>query len=217
VPLFARADIAPAALAYFKIFSKTPPPDIVAKLESTPAACNALYLRGVLDELRQFGKHEELKAKAASHLSAPGPAKLYELILERWERDFGADLVRQSLSLIWASRRGLSEAELADLLGNNGQPLPRARWTLVYLAAESSLAQHCGLLAFFHDYVRNSVQQHYVSTKESERAAHLQLADSFDEQGTSARRINELPWQLQQVAAWQRRDRGRVPVPARRR
>jgi ATPase involved in DNA replication initiation len=64
VPLFARADIAAAVLAYFKIFSKTPPPDIVAKLESTPAACNALYLRAVLDELRQFGKHEELKAKA---------------------------------------------------------------------------------------------------------------------------------------------------------
>ena len=70
VPLFERADIMPVALAYFKVFSKTPPPDLVATLESTPAACNALYLRAVLDELRQFGKHEELKARAADYLSA---------------------------------------------------------------------------------------------------------------------------------------------------
>ena len=33
-------------------------------------------------------------------------------------------LVREALSLLWAARRGLSEAELMDLLGGNGEPLP---------------------------------------------------------------------------------------------
>ena len=120
VPLFSRADIALAVVAYFKIFSKTPPPDLLAKLESTPAASSALYLRAVLDELRQFGIHETLQAKAADYLSAPDVPDLFDRILTRWHDDFGKDpehpdLVRRSLCLISCARFGLAEGELLDL------------------------------------------------------------------------------------------------------
>ena len=102
VPLFAVAEITSAALSYFQVFGKTPPPDIVAKLESTAAARNALYLRAVLDELRQFGKHDELRMKATYYLSAPDLPELFNRILSRWHDDFGnerehPDLVRRSL------------------------------------------------------------------------------------------------------------------------
>jgi len=213
VPLFARADIAPAALAYFKIFSKTPPQDIVAKLESTPAACNALYLRAVLDELRQFGKHEQLAAKAADYLSASDPKELYERILERWEKDFGEALVRRSLSLISAARRGLSEAELLDLNGEGNNPLPRAHWSPLFLATEHSLTSRRGLLGFSHDHLRQAVQKRFLSSETDRCQAHLRLADYFgvtklgphdlfNATRLHARRLEELPWQLAKGNAW---------------
>jgi tetratricopeptide (TPR) repeat protein len=196
VPLFARGDIAPASLAYFTMFGKTPPAEIVERIASTPPARNALYLRALLDELRQYGKHEELGTKATDYLSAPDPMKLYERILARWEHDFGEQLVRQSLSLVWAARRGLSEFELSELLGENGEPLPRAIWTPFYLAAEFSLAQQTGLLNFSHSYVRDAVENRYLRSEEEIRLRHQVLADYFKRQKeATTRKLNELPWQ----------------------
>jgi hypothetical protein len=177
VPQFARTDIAPAALAYFKVFGKTPPPDVVPTLESTPAACNALYLRTVLDELRQFGKHEELLANAAGYLSASDPKELYDRILARWEQDFGKDLVRQTVCLIWAARSGLSESELLDLLGKDGEPLPRSKWTPLYLAAGSSLARRLGRLHFGHDYLCQAAATRYLPNDSDRSLIHGQIAD----------------------------------------
>jgi len=197
VPLFTQADIAPASLAYFKMYSKTPPPDIVESLESTPAARNALYLRAVLDELRQFGKHEELKAKAVDYLSASSPVQLYERILKRWQQDFGEEPVRQSLSLIWASRRGLSEVEILDLLGKQAkprEPFPRAKWTPFYLAAENAIAQQSGLLNFSHEFIRCAVEAMFLSSEANRRAIHKRLANYFLDSSNSNRGAPELIW-----------------------
>jgi hypothetical protein len=207
VPIFSPAEITPAARAYFKIFSKTPPPDLVAKLESTPAACNALYLRAVLDELRQFGRHEQLQAKAAGYLSAPDPPELFDRILSRWEEDFGVDLVRQTLSLIWAARHGLSESEILDLLGklptcaafdaHTGlskeeilerleeirepwAPMPRATWEPFFFASESGFVVQAGLLTFSQAYLREAVERRYLRAPEAKRSAHERLASYFE-------------------------------------
>jgi len=56
---------------------------------------------------------------------------LYEKILDRYENDYEHEdaqkgMVRRAMSLIWASRRGLSDNELFELLGKGGQQLPRA-------------------------------------------------------------------------------------------
>jgi nephrocystin-3 len=207
VPLFSRADIAPAALSYFKIFSKTPPSDIVARMEATPAACNALYLRAVMDELRQYGKHEEIEATAASYLSAPDIAELFDRILARWEMDYGVDLARNSLTLIWAARRGLSEAEILDLLGKQPtcdvfgaysrlseaemltllkeireprEPMPRSKWTPFFFASESGFIVQAGLLTFSHSYLRKAVEKRYLPTPEAKRSVHERLALYFE-------------------------------------
>ena len=71
-------------------------------------------------------------------------------------------LVRDAMSLIWAARRGLSEAELLDLLGADGEPLPAAYWSPLSLAAEQSLVSRSGLIGFFHDYVRRAVEGRYL-------------------------------------------------------
>ncbi len=204
VPLFSRDDIAPAARAYFDIFSKKLPKEILAKIENTAAAANALYLRAVLDELRQFGIHEELEAKAKGYLSAPDMQSLFDRVLTRWHEDFGQDrehpdLVRRSLSLIACSRFGLSEAELLDLLGKKkadgkSEPLPRRPWTPFYLAAENALAQRAGLLTFGHDYLRATVERRYLADGAAARHFQLQLAGYFGSiPEPTDRKLDELP------------------------
>jgi len=176
VPLFAQEDIVPAARAYLAIFSKKVSNELLAKIEKTPAACNALYLRAVLDELRQFSKYEEIEAKAADYLSSRDPNELYERILTRWEYDFGAAIVRQSLCLIWAARGGLSESELLDLLGRDNEPLPRVVWTPFYRAAAGELAFACYGLAFAHSYLSSAVERKYLCSPQDRSSPHKNLA-----------------------------------------
>ncbi|KAB2946443.1 MAG: tetratricopeptide repeat protein (plasmid) [Candidatus Methanoperedens sp.] len=223
VPLFARDDIAPAAKAYFDIFSKRLHREILAKIEDTAAAANPLFLRAVLDELRQFGLSKELENKdfrkkleeeAFNYLKAPDPLALFNLILNRWDRDFGQDdeypdLVRRSLCLIACSRFGLSESELLDLLGKKNadgkyEPLPRRPWTPFYLAAENDLAQRAGLLTFGHDYLRAAVQRRYLDDEAAACHFRHQLAGYFGSipQPTD-RKLDELPLLLRDVEQWE--------------
>ncbi len=93
---------------------------LMEKIISDPQSANPLGLRLLLDELRQFGSHENLEAEMERYLAADSIPSLFQLVLTRCERDYETDrpgLVREALSLLWAARRGLSEAELLDMLG----------------------------------------------------------------------------------------------------
>jgi tetratricopeptide (TPR) repeat protein len=223
VPLFGRDDIAPAAKAYFDIYSKRLPNEILAKIEDTAAAANPLYLRAVLDELRQFGLRKELENKdfrkkleeeAFDYLKASDPPTLFDLILTRWDEDFGKDgeypdHVRRSLCLIACSRFGLSETELLDLLGKKNadgkyEPLPRRPWIPFYLAAENALAQRAGLLTFGHEYLRAAVERRYLSDGAAARNFRLQLTDYFGRiPELTNRKLDELPVLLRDTGQWE--------------
>jgi len=210
VPLFGSADIIPAAETYFALFSKKLPKDILIKLESNPAATNALYLRSVLDELRQFGRHEGLIDKAAGYLAAPNLPDLFNRILTRWHDDFGnekehPDLVRRSLCLIACARFGLSEAELLDMLGKGKEPIPRRYWTPLYLAIENALVQRAGLLTFGHDYLRAAVHRRWLMDDKTAQPFRLHLAEYFGKiPELSDRKLDELPTLLRDTAQWER-------------
>lgn len=195
--LFGPEEVDGAAAAYLGLYGKTLPAAIQARLQRTPAAANPLYLRAFLDELRQFGRHEKLAEWADSYLACGDLPALYGRILDRWSEDFGASLVREAFCLIAAARYGLSDAELLDLLGHDGQPLPRRQWTPLYLAAEGSLSLKAGLLTFGHDYLRQAVTRRWLADPDAMCATHVRLADYFEGQpGWPDRKLAELPWQL---------------------
>ena len=180
--------------------------DRVLEIAGAPQTANPLYLLALLEELMLWGDHLTLGTRIAHYLSARTIPDLYQKILERYEEDYERErpgLVRDAMSLLWAARRGLSEAELMDLLGADGQPLPAAYWSPLYLAAERSLISRSGLIGFFHDYFREAVHK-YLPTEEDWRHAHLRLADYFQRLEFSPRQVDELPWQLAQAEAWQR-------------
>ena len=166
---------------------------------------NPLFLRVLLEELRLWGEHQTLGERIGHYLAASTIPALYQLVLGRWETDYERErpgMVGEAMSLLWAARRGLSEAELLDLLGTNGQPLPAAYWSPFSLAAEQSLGSRAGLIGFAHDYLRQAVRDRYLSTEGHQQAAHLRLAGYFDSRRDQPRGVIELPWQLTRARAW---------------
>ena len=167
-----------------------------------------MYLRALLDELRVFGAHEQLEVRIAYYLAAQTvPPSLYQRILARYEEDYEPHrphLVRDAMWLLWAARRGLSENELLDLLGEDGLSLPSAWRSPLHLAAEQALVSRSGLIGFFHDYLRQAVAARSLPSEQERHGAHQHLADYFAAQEIGARKIDELPWQLAEAKAWPR-------------
>ena len=199
------------------------------RIAAAQQTSNPLYLRALLEELRLFGKYEELDEKITYYLEAQDPYELYKKVIIRWEEDYEEDndLVGESMSLIWAARRGLSEGEVLDILGKDGEPLPQAVWSPLFLAAEGSLVNRSGLLNFFHDYLRDAIRDAYIPTEKLQQETHLRLADYFEKKRTvpleadgltedvdikemlealliSPRIVDELPWQLAQAKEWEK-------------
>jgi nephrocystin-3 len=214
---------------------------------------NAFFLRSLLEELRVFGRFEELDQRIDFYLQAPDAAHLCQRMLQRMEGDYGAELLREVMCLIWGARRGLTETELLELTN-------RTRLELSHLlnALDFHLLRRQGRLAFFHDCLSQAVRQRYLCDSADERsgepssarkiegrigdnsvvrpptpspltdrerlllfetcydpvvrpatpsprlALHRRLAAYFEKQPLSLRRVDELPWQLQQAEEWER-------------
>lgn len=195
------------------------------QLVAAPGCPNPLFLRTVLEELRQFGSFEELPARVASYLAATTPRELFLMVLRRWQEDFdGKDrqapnfaLTRRALTHLWAVREGLSEAEWLDLLGDGTDPLPRAFWTPLSLALEPHLSQRSGLFAFGHDFLRQAVEAEFLAEAAAQRAAHLAVADYFErhlqQREMTPRKAAEWPFQLHAAEAWDRLEACLTDIP----
>jgi tetratricopeptide (TPR) repeat protein len=220
-------------LNYLERYSKALSAEPTRRIAAAPQTGNGLYLSTLLNELRQFGSHEELGKRIGWYLEAEGPFELYRKVIERWEQDYGKpdtasggaagetiaqrlrhalqpkskstrkSIVQESLVRIWAARRGLSETELLESLGTAGSPLPRAVWSPLYLAAGDALIDRGGLLTFAHDFLREAVREAYLPEERQKKCAHRTLAGYFQAQPQGTRQLDELPWQMQQAAEWQ--------------
>lgn len=173
----------------------------VKRIANAEQSANPLYLRVLLDELRIFGIYEELDQRIDHYLIAKTPIELYKLVIERWESDFGKDenkkkttLVADTLTMFWSTRHGLNEAEMLDILGNKGNPLPRAKWSPFFLSMGDALVSKGGLLNFSHGHLKKAVEVKYLTSKEQQKKARFKLAGYFDRQETGARKADELPW-----------------------
>jgi tetratricopeptide (TPR) repeat protein len=195
------------AESYLSQFRKRLSPHQLNRIATSPKTANPLFLVSLLNELRLFGEYEMIDELITHYLQASSIEMLFDLILTRFEQDYNRDhpkLVQDAFSLIYASRNGLSESELQDLLGQNGSPLPHAYWSPLYLAAEPSLVNRNGLIGFFHQYFRSAVARRYVPNEETIRDLHRKLGDYFAVQPLNKRKVDELPWQYQKAKEWDR-------------
>ena len=190
---------------FFSGYRRTLEPTLRDQLLAAEGTRNPLFLRTVLEELRQFGSFENLPSAVAHFLTATDPAELFRRVIKRWQEDFDADcdLVRRSLRHLCAARMGLSEAEWLELLGSGDDPLARRVFRPLLLAMGPHLAQRAELLTFGHDFLRQAVEFEFLTDAADRRAAHRLLADYFDGQTAMARhRAAEWPWQHVEAEQW---------------
>src|SRR5262249_9563739 len=64
------------------------------------------------------------------------------------------------------------------------------------------LVNHSGLLTFVHPEARDAVERAYLPEQVDRQRARRRLADYFAQRLWSPRTIEELPWQLTALAAW---------------
>jgi tetratricopeptide (TPR) repeat protein len=213
VPLFSRVDIAPVAEAYLHLFWKKLPPDILARLEVAPAATNALFLRSVLDELRQCESQEDMKKRADNYLHAPDLTVFFDRVLTRWDDDFNRsekcpNLVHRSLCLIACTRFGLSETELLFLLGTKSKqgiidPLRNRHLKPFLRTIENFLFQAAGIFNFGHDSLRAAVRRRWLNDEETAQFFRIQLIEYFKNiPKPTDRKLDELPPLLFNTGQW---------------
>ncbi len=177
--------------------------DLVRRISEDEKCSQPLFLRTLLEELRLFGRHSLLAGRIEHYLATTGPEDLFRMVLERLEEDFGRDEISDVMSLIWASRDGLTEDDLVAITG-----IPQPTISMVAMGLDYHLLTKNGIRTFFHDYLRRAVEVRYLNEEETRRSQHLRLADYAERVITAEpataplfRFARELPAQLHAAGA----------------
>jgi WD40 repeat protein len=188
-------------------------PDQRAALLAKTDAGTPLYLLAALEELRTLGTYEEITQRIAE--LPPTTHELFAWILKRLENDdgfrdalgrrAGRELVPRCAALLGASRYGLSQRELTDLL-DTGDPQGNIA-ALLYLL-RPYLLRRAELLDFQHSQFRAAAEEAWLKTDVQRQAANARLVEYFRQQadpeknqswrGESGRPLLELPFHLAQ-------------------
>jgi tetratricopeptide (TPR) repeat protein len=164
-----------------------------------PKTMNPLFMKTLLQELRLYGDHDTLNDWLTHLIEAETVSNLFDKILGRFEKDYNRDrpnLVQDSFSLIQCSRYGLSENELQELLGENGQPLPPLFWSPLSIASNSFLVNQSGLLNIFHTFFQKALESRYFKNPEAKKKTYKKLADYWTDKELTPRKRMEYPWHL---------------------
>lgn len=133
----------------------------VERIALSSQAANPLYLTSLLDELRIVGSFERLEMMIEQYLSAPSVPALLERILERLESVFGGHFVKQSLSLVWNSPRGISEEEILQSVEQTGISVSIGNWKALVRATRSILLETAGWFRICHPAWRTAIGNRY--------------------------------------------------------
>jgi hypothetical protein len=173
---------------------------------------NPLYILVALEELRVFGRFEEL-GRRISGLPDSVPA-LFEQVLERIESDFTPALVGDCMSYIACGRHGMTAEELQTLLKAHAPridpdaevpKLPDMSWSRLYRSLNAYLFECSGVIDFFHGQLKEAVGKRYLQEERSRDAAHQAIADYLERRWREpyARALDELPHQHIRARDWQ--------------
>jgi len=187
-------------VSWLESFGRKLDPAILNEIVTAPQTGEPLYLSTLLEELRMFGSFEELPNRVSKALCANSAKELYGQMLIRLESGCGPSRVRDFFSFMQVSRRGLTESELAILLGSGKRPLPSAYLSTLLLAAREALACTRGRLRAERAELRDAVAARYLAA--GDNAWRERLVEHFMEEPWSRRKLEELPWQLAALARW---------------
>lgn len=216
--------------------AKSLDPKQIQLLLENPATKNPLFLLIALEELRGFGSYEQLEKRIRLFPSGEDAVtELFVQVIHRLQDEFDSGEVYDVLSLLASARRGLSDRELLDLLEGTDVPISSSKSDLFPILRQLRpyLQHRGGLRDFFHRNLYKAVKDQFLPDEAAISSAHQQLAfyfesqdyftESLEEQRARAKRlpptprpvnirkVDELPWQLLQVAKLSGKDDPKSP------
>jgi len=160
---------------YLSEYHKTIPVELLRRVIADSKASSPLYLRVIAEELRLHGEYETIEALIARYIDTVDLFEVFQVMLERIEHDFDAATIGAFLSVIWASRSGLTEEELMDLVGLNRLTMSRLLFAFDY-----HFVRREGRLGYFHDYLRYAVEKRYLADEQTQLSMHRKVAAYFN-------------------------------------
>jgi tetratricopeptide (TPR) repeat protein len=188
---------------YFAMFAKELTPSRIERIAKNKESENPLALRTLLDELRMFGKHEELDAKIDEYLAANSIPELFALALERCEETFNygtGNFVQEALSFLYVAQGGLLETEIRAFTG--AAPL---YWSQLFYGMASHLMVRSGKIMLSHSFIRDAVKSRYLPDDAAENEYRKKLVESVnapDAEVSPGRKYEEMAHQLFESADW---------------
>ena len=169
---FSRTDCEVFIHRYLEKFRKPLPQELVQLVLQHPHCGNPLFLRTLLEEMRIFGVHEQLRQKLEHYLESITIDDLFEKVLERVEADNRPADVKAVLEVLWAAKESFAEDELLEISG-----VPPAVWAAIHIALDDSLIGDIGRVLFCHDYMRKAVEDRYLATEEDRARIRICMAE----------------------------------------
>ncbi|HNV70689.1 MAG TPA: NACHT domain-containing protein, partial [Candidatus Ozemobacteraceae bacterium] len=174
------------------------------RLIEAPGSGNPLILRSLLWEMRRKNFAESKDDQFRELLLRGSVEELTRELMTRAHRDLDLErpeLVSETLSLLWAARRGLTDRELQDLLAAPDHPLPHLQMSVVRSRLDGLVFSHNGLMSLFHPSLRELIEMRFLKDPDKCRELHLKLAEYFLKSPTAWRRLEEGPWHLYKAGA----------------
>lgn len=183
-------------------YRKKLPTELIWAITNSPLATLPINLMIILEELRIFGRHEQLESTLSDYLRANDTKELFMKVIARWERDFNpacADMVKTTLTCIFMTVTGHSEAELREILGDK-LPIPHAHWAPFFHAISKWLLRVRGNLKIGNQAFIDAIIEKYLQYPENVITAHQKTAHYFlrklQNEKPGGRAFTELPYAL---------------------
>jgi len=163
--------------AYLERYTKKLDADRVEQILACELARSPLFLRVLLEELRQCGRFESLTEQIIHYTMLNSDedltiSKLFEKVLERLEKDCGHTEVKMVTTALWSSRGGLAETDLLAISG-----LAPMHWSPIALALDNSIDKNGHKLALDHEHLRQAIGNRYLLSKSDESQVRLRIID----------------------------------------
>lgn len=119
---------------------------------------NPSLLQLFIEELIQFGIHEQLDGFIDRFVSAGNREEFISRVLDVIEEDFGTSMTGKILGLLACTEYGMDEKIMTDELR-----LGPLDWSAIYNAVESIVSRHDGLISIKEDYVFRCIEERYLT------------------------------------------------------
>lgn len=151
------------SVRYLNEYSKQLPVDLLNLISGFEIAGNPLVLFTLLNELRIFGRHEDLPQFLNSYVKSKDSDDFFSRFLNRLEQDFPEQefSVRALLSSLVLAQKGLTETEITQI-----HQLPPLKWSQVYNALDYHILNKGGKLSLGNPYLVAAVEKRYLSEKD---------------------------------------------------